>query len=132
VSFPQCCLTVEGLRQTDRQTGRQTDRQTRATHSLRHMEYKNPTTERNKKSRTSLRSPGQAHAAATNVAPRAAVALPSEVSVWDGRTAGLHFCTCRQRTGELSTNGLLRGELSLDSMMLSDSCLVELNLFDTP
>ena len=69
----------------------ETDRQTRATHSLRHMQDKNPRTERNKKSRTSLRPPGQAHAAATHVAPRAAVALPSEVSIWDGRPSLAHL-----------------------------------------
>jgi len=55
------------------------------------MEDKNPRTERNKKSRTSLRPPRQAHAAATNVAPRAAVALPSEVSIWDGRPPLSHW-----------------------------------------
>ena len=83
------------------------------------MEDKNPTTERNKRSRTSLRPPGRAHAApaaaATNVAPRAAVALPSVQSVNIGRAAGwpagLHFGTCRQGNRELSTDGLLRGEL---------------------
>jgi hypothetical protein len=91
VSFPQCCLTAEGLRQTG------------ATHSLRHMEDKNPTTERNKKSRTSLCPPGQAHAAATNVAPRAAVVLPSEVSIRDGLPAstfelvGIVLWNCQQR-----------------------------------
>jgi hypothetical protein len=55
------------------------------------MEDKNRTTERNKRSRTSLRPPGQAHAAATNVPPRAAVAPPSEVSIWDGRPPLSHL-----------------------------------------
>ena len=50
------------------------------------MEDKNPKTERNKKSRTSLRPPGQAHAAATNVAPRAAVAFAVQ-SINTGRPA---------------------------------------------
>jgi len=93
------------------------------------MEDKNPKTESNKKSRTSLRPPGQAHAATTTVAPRAAVALPFKVSIW---TAGCHLRTGWRRTGELSTDGLLRGELSLDSLMLSDSCLFKLTLCDSP